>query len=318
MAWAGALAMTGTIAAAAPATSAPAAETAASAQAATWCFTYASGIDSSGSPNHHELTASSPPTDEIGTAGPVGYWATRMPRLSTPDTFDGLNNGQTSHWSYVVAGDNLYFSSYNTGSGNVLVREPWETGPTPFLKRIGGGWSTMRAIEHSDLDLGADSGVYRDTVYALTADGTLLRWQIGETLLAFGSKQSFAGFGPVKTMTLISQTSTYDTLLMNTIGGALYTVRIPVSTPMKPVVKIVRSTSWNSFDTLLATRCGQHGTLLTAIDTDTQEAHLFAVGHANGTNTVIQTIGKSPKPFTGTAIHEVKGEAFYGPPHVGE
>ena len=82
-----------------------------------------------------------------------------------------------------------------------------------------------------------------------------------------------------------SRTSTYDTLLVNTRGGALYTVRVPLSSPMKPVVKVVRTSTWQGFETLNANRCGQYGSLLLGIDKDTKSAHLYAVGHANGTAT---------------------------------
>jgi hypothetical protein len=39
------------------------------------------------------------------------------------------------------------------------------------------------------------------------------------------------------------------------------------------------------------------GTLLLGIDKDTKSAYLYAVGHANGTATVIQGLGKVPGTF---------------------
>ncbi|TCN35810.1 hypothetical protein EV644_11465 [Kribbella orskensis] len=46
---------------------------------------------------------------------------------------------------------------------------------------------------------------------------------------------------------------------MNLRGGTLYTVRIPTSSPMKPVVKIVRSGTWQGFESLIAEKCGTQG-----------------------------------------------------------
>ena len=98
-------------------------------------------------------------------------------------------------------------------------------------------------------------------------------------------------------MTLISKTATYDTFLMNLRGGALYTARFPTSVPMKPVVKVVRKSTWQGFESLTAQKCGQYGVLLLGIDKDTGSGYMYAVGHANGTATVIKSIGKVPGTF---------------------
>ena len=113
-----------------------------------------------------------------------------------------------------------------------------------------------------------------------------------------------------------SRTSTYDTLLVNTRGGALYTVRVPLSSPMKPVVKVVRTSNWQGFETLNANRCGQYGSLLLGIDKDTKSAHLYAVGHANGTATLIKGLGKVPATF-GDAVN-YRWSSYYDDPLFGE
>ncbi|TCC57994.1 hypothetical protein E0H73_26975 [Kribbella pittospori] len=69
---------------------------------------------------------------------------------------------------------------------------------------------------------------------------------------------------------------------------------------MRPVLKVVRSSTWQGFETLMASRCGQYGTLLLGIDKDTGSGYLYAVGHANGTATVIQSIGKVPGTLADT------------------
>jgi hypothetical protein len=68
---------------------------------------------------------------------------------------------------------------------------------------------------------------------------------------------------------------------------------------MKPIVKRVRDTTWQTFEALVADGCGQTGILLTAVDHDTDSAYLYAVGHANGTATVIRYLGKLPANTTG-------------------
>jgi hypothetical protein len=66
---------------------------------------------------------------------------------------------------------------------------------------------------------------------------------------------------------------------------------------MKPIVKKVRTSTWQAFDALVAEKCGQYGTMLVGIDKDTKSAYAYAIGHANGTATVIQGLGKVPATF---------------------
>jgi hypothetical protein len=105
-------------------------------------------------------------------------------------------------------------------------------------------------------------------------------------------------------------------LLVTTRGGALYTVRIPLSSPMKPIVKQVRGSTWQGFETLIASRCGQYGSLLLGIDKDTKSGYLYAVGHANGTATVIKSLGKVPATF-GDPV-DFRWSSYYDAPLFGE
>ena len=98
-------------------------------------------------------------------------------------------------------------------------------------------------------------------------------------------------------MALISETKTYDTFLANTRGGALYTIRIPRTSPLKPIVTPIRTSTWQGFEALVAEKCGNQSTLLTAIDKDTGSAYLYAVGHTNGTATAIKGLGKLPGTY---------------------
>jgi hypothetical protein len=139
------------------------------------------------------------------------------------------------------------------------------------------------------------SGAARTMVYGLRNDGVLFRWNA--TTGTYRAAGSYPGFSSVKSMTLISKQPTYDTFLANTRGGALYTIRIPVSSPLKPIVTPIRTRTWQGFESLIASSCGRASTLLLAIDKDTQSAHLYAVSHANGTATVINPLGKVPATY---------------------
>ena len=174
------------------------------------------------------------------------------------------------------------------------------------------GFGDVSAFEESRYRAGTTT---RTMGYALHGDGMLSRRTANETGWGWVISGESLGFAPVKAMALISKTLTYDTFLANTKGGALYTIHIPTKQPMKPVVKPVRTRTWQGFEYLLAQKCGNHGTLLLGIDKDTQSAYLYAVGHANGTATVIQNIGKVPGTFTDPVYFRF---APLNDPHVGE
>jgi hypothetical protein len=178
-----------------------------------------------------------------------------------------------------VLGSSLYFAQYGKGTDGK---------PINTVQRIGGGWDKFTVIEESFYW----GPTIRFAKYGLRNDGVLFRWTDG-----FKKVSSYPGFSAVKTMTLISETATYDTFLATTRGGALYTIRIPVGTSMKPVVKQVRASTWGSFEHLVAEKCGAQSTLLTAIDKDTGSAYLYKVGHANGAATTIKMIKKVPGSF---------------------
>ncbi|WP_410790105.1 hypothetical protein [Kribbella sp. C-35] len=195
---------------------------------------------------------------------------------------------------YTVLGSSMYSTSYYLTLDGDVDR----TRPTTYF--VGGGWGNTTYFETSRFwDYPKLPNL--TTQYQLRADGTLTRWEMyynnGNNPRLWANKQSATGFSSVKTMALISQTLTYDTFLANTRGGALYTIRVPRTSPMKPIVKKVRTSTWQAFDALVAEKCGQYGTMLVGIDKDTQSAYAYAVGHANGTTTVIQGLGKVPATF---------------------
>ncbi|MFG1906343.1 hypothetical protein [Kribbella sp. NPDC048928] len=187
--------------------------------------------------------------------------------------------GPTDSW--VVLGSALYSASYGDDE---MTGEPYL-----FLNRVGGGWDRFTMFEQAAYG----SPATRIARYGLRDDGVLFRWT------SWKNVRQYPGFAAVKTMTLISETPTYDTFLANTRGGALYTIHIPADTRLQPTVKQVRRTTWQTFETLVAERCGAQSTLLTAIDKDTGAAYLYAVGHGA---TVIQGLGKVPGTYKDPVI----------------
>ncbi|MGW1343406.1 hypothetical protein ACWCOV_20325 [Kribbella sp. NPDC002412] len=246
-------------------------------------------VTAGGDHTHRVITAGSPPTVQDKRRY-TDIYPDGQPRLSSlivndpvvPDT-GGAYSG------HVVIGSGLYSSFYFLTEDGEVDREQAHN------FRIGGGWGDITFLETSHPK---DPDPFALTNhYSLRTDGTLTRW---DDRGGFGwtNPRSATGFGAVKTMALISQTATYDTFLATTRGGALYTIRLPLTSPMKPIVKLVRASTWQGFDALIAEKCGQYGTLLLGIDKDTQSGYLYAVGHANGTATVIQSLGKVPATFT--------------------
>jgi hypothetical protein len=185
-----------------------------------------------------------------------------------------------------VLGSYLNFVTYPLFDGE---DEPYEVIP----RQIGGGWSPFVAMTDSRR-VDSESKAATDRLYALRNDGVLFRWTITQEW----RMASYGGFGAVKSMTLFSRTSSYDTLLITTRGGALQTVRIPTTTPMKPTIKTLRPATWQGFETLMASRCGQYGSMLLGIDKDTGFGFMYGIGHANGEATVIKALGKVNGTFT--------------------
>ncbi len=203
-------------------------------------------------------------------------------RLSTTFTANpNVAGADIAGW--VLQGDSLYRRNYSiTTEGSI------DPGWPNDLQRIGGGWTNFTALETSQSE--APVSPARTTAYGLRSDGVLFRWNVVSG--TWSRTGSAPGFASVKSMTLISKTPTYDTFLANTRGGALYTIHLPTTSPMKPVVKPVRTRTWQGFEKLIAGKCGQYGSVLLGIDKDAKAGYLYAVGRTNGTSTVIQGLGK--------------------------
>jgi hypothetical protein len=282
-----------------PVVAAPATAT----KAAATCTARIGSVTAQGAHAIRTLTATSP----LSISAPYSTSPLYSPgviRLSTYFEDYPSADGGTGRNGLVVIGDRLYSSSYHLDAGGSFVP------PGPVLRRIGGGWSDFTQVERANFDKPIGSGIVpRTELYGLRNDGVLFRWH--STDAGWRSTGSYPGFAAVKTMAVISKTQTYDTFLATTRGGALYTIRIPTAVPMKPIVKRVRSSTWQAFETLIAERCGQYGTLLLGIDKNTGNGYAYAIGHANGTATVIIGLGKVNGTFTDPHHFRLSYVSFY-------
>ncbi|MGZ0152308.1 hypothetical protein ACXJJ3_34990 [Kribbella sp. WER1] len=250
--------------------------------AATACGVSVGAVNTGGTASGYDVTATRPltvnpldPYKLFGIRSSAGWY---LESDGTTDFFHGL----------VLQGDNLY--------GAITLYKGSATTPSVRAVKLGTGWRGFSQITDSNYVYGINDHAF---LYGLHANGSLYRYTVDDKPRAFGSAP---GFGSVKAMTLIAETATYDTLLVLTKGGALYTVRVPVKLPMKPVVKQVRASGFAAFESLVAQRCGATSTLLTAFDHDTNTATVYAVSKATGTSTVIKSYGTF-KAALGAKVH---------------
>jgi hypothetical protein len=229
------------------------------------------------------LSAASPPAASERRVGP---------QVAEPGETKASATWEFSYDSHDGIVDRGY-AIYGTWLYSTLIARPPD-GPWWGRGNVQDGMGAFTQLARSGYPKGADPD--REYLYGLRNDGVLFRWKM-DKVSGFQPLGSYPGFSAVKTMTLISQTATYDTFLATTKAGALYTIHIPVTSPLKPVVKVVRTSTWQGFEAIVAEKCGTQSTLLAGIDRDSGSAYLYAVGHANGTSTVIQGLGKVPGTF---------------------
>jgi hypothetical protein len=247
------------------------------------CSLSAESVNAAGDMVATTVTATAPITVKTATVQPKMF-APGVAKIASTWTQTMGIAGYTQTYGDIILNSTLYSGAYGHDDS---------TGkPFTSLKSQGGGYQGYRAIEES-WDAGRTN---RGAFYRLRGDGVLYRTENKVV-------SRWSGYSSVKTMTLISETATYDTFLATTFGGQLYTIHIPVKAGQAPVLKKVRTSTWQGFEYLVAEKCGTQGTLLLGVDTDTKTANLYAVGHANGTATVIKGLGKVPGVFGNSAYH---------------
>ncbi|MFG1815080.1 hypothetical protein ACGFIF_15030 [Kribbella sp. NPDC049174] len=253
-----------------------------SAAAAGPCISWVGWPTAAGTVQDADVTAAKPP--RAVTYEPFNYVATR----TNATWYGAVNATGTQYYMYglFLQGSNLYRHT---------TYLPEEGAPVPTFKKVGTGWTSFRSIATSNYSVAQPRHAY---LYGLNTNGSLYRYaMIGAGFKSLGSFPGFRGF---KTMTVISETATYDTLLMTTNAGALWTVRIPVSASTKPVLKLIRSSGWAAYESLVVQGCGTRGgSLIVAVDHNTQSGYQYAMSKANGTATAITAYGKIPAVFNG-------------------
>jgi hypothetical protein len=254
------------------------------------CALRLGSVTSTGAFTSRMLNATSPITVG-GVRGTAGVFsANQVQHIST---FNGtlLGAGGESRSGLTVMGGALYSSSFTVDSESQL--DPHY--PHNNL-RIGGGWGNYRWIEQSVLQPADAGSPSRILLYGQRTDGVTQRWVSdgGGWRITSG----VGGLSTVKGITLIGRTATTETFLANTRSGALVTVTWPTKYLAAPTSRVVRGSTWQGFEQLIATKCGSNGTLLLGIDRDTKSGYLYAVSHANGTSTVVKSLGKVPLTFS--------------------
>ncbi|WP_350279501.1 hypothetical protein [Kribbella sp. HUAS MG21] len=268
-----------------PAAAAPATGSAVTAACALGlgAFDTASGV------NSRVLSATAPPT--VGRIMTTPNVYNTPYAVINPTTFTAVpaGNGRTTRSGKVVWGSGyLMESTYTIGSDGKIVG-------TPVFKRIGNGWGGRFLIQ-SQYKASPGSAPTRTMLYSQDMYGKFGRWtDVGK---GFRNTGYVTGMSTMKSFALIATTPTYDMFLANNRAGGLYTVKIPTSVPLKPIITPVRTSSWQIFEQLIAAPCGKTGSILLGIDRDAKTGYLYAVGHANGASTVIKSLGKVPTTFT--------------------
>lgn len=269
-----------------PAQAAPTVPTAytAAAEVAAACALVVGSFNQTWGQNREVVTATAPPTEGVVLSTPNIYQSP-FGIGSTPTTFSEtpMTGGRTARVGKLVIGGYLYDSSAIVRSDGSLVRG------SNVLKKYGGGWGGKRFLVQARYKASAASKPSRTTLYAQDTSGRFGRW----TDLGTGFRNTgyVSGLSTMKAFALIATTATYDLFLVNNRAGGLYTLKIPTTSPLKPVATPVRTTSWQSFEKMTAAPCGSGSTVL-AQDHDNGGYYVYAVGHANGTSTAIRNLGK--------------------------
>ncbi|MEV6410325.1 hypothetical protein [Kribbella sp. NPDC051718] len=236
-----------------------------------------------------------------GAVGSVDVIAGNPPKVKPLVDFKFFGAKASGSWYLAqnASATQLYYYGVFIQAGNLYRHTTYinqDTGAvTPKIAKVSGGWASFKTIATSNYSIAAPRHSY---IYGLNANGKLYRYsQVGTAVKSLGN---FAGFASFKALTVVSETPTYDTLLMTTTGGALYTVRIPVAASTKPVLKQVRKTGFAAYEAFTAHTCGvRGGSLIVGVDHDTDSAYLWAFSKFNGAATATTAYGKVPGTFTG-------------------
>ena len=248
------------------------------------CINYVGVPTAAGTMQEIDATPAAHPT--AVSYEPFNYVATR----ANATWYGAVNAAGTQFYYYglMLQGANLYRHTTYLPADETKP-------PVPTFKKVGSGWTSFKSIATSNYSVAQPRHAY---LYGLNTNNSLYRYQIvGAGFKALGPIPGFRGF---KTMTVVSESATYDTLLMTTTAGALWTAHIPIAAGAKPVMKLIRSSGFADYESLVAQGCGtRRGTLVVGVDNGTQSGYQYAFSKFNGTATAMTAYGKIPAVFNG-------------------
>ncbi|GAB95516.1 hypothetical protein BJY21_002496 [Kineosphaera limosa] len=181
--------------------------------------------------------------------------------------------------------------------GNALTTMRWQitrggTSPSISTEPHGTGWGAITQLVDSPLYDPVTKGWY---VYGLAPrlrGGALVRYRVEfvptPTALEMRVRPagSVSGFGAVKGLTLVASGVKRDVLLANTSTGHLITITVPRTKTMTTRTTRLRDRTWQAFERLVATSCGDR-TVLLGVDDDTGRGTVYDLSHISGSRVAI-------------------------------
>lgn len=221
----------------------------------------------------------------------------------------------SSSWYYWEPSASVnYLAGFVLQSGNLYAAaETYKNGsntPVVSARKLGTGWSGFTTLASSNYY--SPTGRSHMNLYGLHTNGSLYRYSIKGPTGPVASYGSAPGYRSFKAITVISETATYDTLLATTKQGALWTIHVPTTVPLKAV----RTTGFAAYNQIIAQRCGTSSTLLTGFNNTANTGTVYAMSKAVGSKTIINTIGSFAAPQDASVHHLLTGSG--GPQLVGE
>jgi hypothetical protein len=249
-----------------------------------------------------------------------GITATRPLGVHKYTPFKLFPGRASSSWYYWEPSDTVYYwAGFVLQAGNLLAGAETHYNnsdiPKVSSKNLGGGYGGFTTLTSANYWVPGTTKPHT-FLYGLNTNGSLYRYRVnGPTGPVVGAGHA-PGYNGFKAITVISTAATYDTRQATTKAGALWTVHLPVTGTFKGTLKAVRASGFKQYDQLVAQRCGNSGTMLSAFDNTANTVTVYAMGKAVGSKTVITTIGTAPA--TNDALVHFLYTGSGGPLLVGE
>lgn len=201
-------------------------------------------------------------------------------RAMSTGTFDADPSMPGMTW---VAIDHFANSTRNLFAMQALRHE--QTGVETTLDQVGTRWGGFRRLVYA-----GRLSIDHPYLYGLHDDGSLYRYRVTYDSNAFPSFQAagrVGGFGDLRTIAIVGQTSSYDALIANTTGGQLVVIKIPTTSSMQATRTVIRTRTWQGFDHLAVGACPEGGTLLVGVNSTTGRAYAYSMAFLRNTSSSI-------------------------------